>query len=35
VVLESGAGARNKRLRIHAPSRFPLPINPPDENSFI
>jgi uncharacterized protein (TIGR00251 family) len=34
VVLESGAGTRNKRFRIHAPGRFPLPITPPDENSF-
>jgi uncharacterized protein (TIGR00251 family) len=34
VVLESGPGTRNKRFRIHAPSRFPLPVDLPDENSF-
>jgi uncharacterized protein (TIGR00251 family) len=34
VALESGAGARNKRVRIHAPACFPLPVDIPDENSF-
>jgi uncharacterized protein (TIGR00251 family) len=29
VTLESGEGGRNKRFRIQAPTRFPVPIDPP------
>ncbi len=35
VDLASGTGTRNKRFRIHAPTRFPIPVANPPETPFI